>query len=113
MFYLVLPGLIIFGCLIPLSLFSLMYLKRNGLDVYTLRPHICYLFNEYVTKRYYWEEIKLSNKALIILFLTYFETNIHLKASLIGLSLICYQQFAAKKKPYIISKFNMLDLESG
>lgn len=55
MFYLVLPGLIIFGCLIPLSLFMLMYFKRNGLDFYTIRPHICYLFNEYVTKMYYWE----------------------------------------------------------
>ncbi|CAD8193801.1 unnamed protein product [Paramecium octaurelia] len=110
-YFLVLPGLIIFGCLIPLLLFLLMYFKRNGLDFYMLRPHICYLFNEYVTKRYYWEQIKLSNKALIILFLTYFETNIHLKASLIGLSLIFYQQFAAKKKPYIIQKFNILDLE--
>ncbi|CAK67646.1 unnamed protein product (macronuclear) [Paramecium tetraurelia] len=111
MYFLVLPGLIIFGCLIPLLLFLLMYFKRNGLDFYTLRPHICYLFNEYVSKRYYWEQIKLSNKALIILFLTYFETNTHLKASLIGLSLICYQQFAAKKKPYIIQTFNILDLE--
>ncbi|CAD8197264.1 unnamed protein product [Paramecium pentaurelia] len=111
--YLVLPGLIIFGCLIPLSLFLLMYFHRNGLDNYIFRPHICYLYNEYEKESYYWEQIKLSKRAIMILILTYFETKIHLKASLIGLSLIIYQLLAIKKKPYIITKFNKFDLQTG
>ncbi|CAD8092588.1 unnamed protein product [Paramecium primaurelia] len=111
--YLVLPGLIIFGCLIPLSLFLLMYFHRNGLDNYIFRPHICYLYNEYEKESYYWEQIKLSKRAIMILILTYFETKIHLKASLIGLSLIIYQLLAIKKKPYMITKFNKFDLQTG
>ncbi|CAD8185628.1 unnamed protein product [Paramecium octaurelia] len=112
--YLVLPGLIIFGCLIPLSLFLLMYFHRKGLDnYYIFRPHVCYLQNEYVKESYYWEQIKLSKRAIMILILTYFETKIHLKASLIGLSLIIYQLLGINKKPYIITKFNKFDLQSG
>ncbi|CAD8112942.1 unnamed protein product [Paramecium sonneborni] len=113
MFYLVIPGLLIFGCLIPLSLFFLMYFKRQELNLHTLRPHICYLFNEYEKKSYYWEQIKLIKRAIMILILTYFETNIHLKASLIGLCMICYQKLAVRQQPYIISKFNKLDLHTG
>ncbi|CAD8169287.1 unnamed protein product [Paramecium pentaurelia] len=111
--YLILPGLIIFGCLIPLSLFLLMYFKRNDLDNHIFRPHICYLYNEYEKESYYWEQIKLSKRAIMILILTYFETNIHLKASLIGLSLIIYQLLAINKKPYIMTKFNKFDLSTG
>ncbi|CAD8148748.1 unnamed protein product [Paramecium octaurelia] len=111
--YLVFPGLMIFGFIIPLLLFFLMYLKRNFLNKSKLRPHICYLFNEYQSTRYYWEQIKLSKKAIIILFLTYFETRITLKASLIGLTLLYYSKLALQKKPYILSNLNRLDLKAG
>ncbi|CAD8094306.1 unnamed protein product [Paramecium primaurelia] len=109
----VLPGLIIFGFLIPFLLFLLMYFKRNDLDNHIFRPHICYLYNEYEKQSYYWEQIKLSKRAIMILILTYFETNIHLKASLIGLSLIIYQLIAINKKPYIMTKLNKFDLSTG
>ncbi|CAD8172126.1 unnamed protein product [Paramecium pentaurelia] len=109
----VLPGLIIFGFLIPFLLFLLMYFKRNDLNNHIFRPHICYLYNEYEKQSYYWEQIKLSKRAIMILILTYFETNIHLKASLIGLSLIIYQLIAINKKPYIMTKLNKFDLSTG
>ncbi|CAD8089305.1 unnamed protein product [Paramecium sonneborni] len=112
-FYLVLPGLIIFGCAIPFSLFMLMYIKRKSLNQSKLRPHICYLFNEYEQNCYFWEQIKLSKKAIIILFLTYFETSITLKASLIGMTLLLYQQLAFKNRPYIHTNLNKLDLQTG
>ncbi|CAK93238.1 unnamed protein product (macronuclear) [Paramecium tetraurelia] len=111
--YLVFPGLMIFGFIIPLLLFLLMYFKRNFLNKSKLRPHICYLFNEYQSTRYYWEQIKLSKKAVIILFLTYFETRITLKASLIGLTLLYYQKLAFQKKPYTLSNLNRLDSKAG
>ncbi|CAD8126466.1 unnamed protein product [Paramecium sonneborni] len=108
-----LPGLGIFSCLIPISLFFLMYIKRDKLDDIKLRRHICYLFNEYHHKRYYWEQIKLTKKTIIILIVTQFETNTFLKVSLLGLSLLFYQLLVLHNKPYAISRFNYLDLQSG
>ncbi|CAK84788.1 unnamed protein product (macronuclear) [Paramecium tetraurelia] len=90
-----------------------MNYNRNELENYIFRPHVSYLHNEYKKKTYYWEQIKLSKRAIMILILTYFETKIHLKVSLIGLSLIIYQLLAINKKPFIITKFNKLDLSSG
>ncbi|CAD8099474.1 unnamed protein product [Paramecium primaurelia] len=110
---LILPLLIVFGCIIPFSLFLLTYVKRDILHKIKLRRHICYLFNEYTDNNYYWEQIKLLQKAIIILITTYFENNILLKTSLLGLCLLSYQAIAVKNKPYIISKFNNLDLSSG
>ncbi|CAD8133735.1 unnamed protein product [Paramecium pentaurelia] len=112
-FFVILPLLLVFGCIIPFSLFLLTYIKRDILHKIKLRRHICYLFNEYNDSNYYWEQIKLLQKAIIILITTYFETNILLKTSLLGLSLLFYQAIAVKNKPYIISKFNNLDLQSG
>lgn len=43
MAYYIIPLLVIFGGLIPLSLFLLIVLKKEKMD----QSHICYLFNEY------------------------------------------------------------------
>ncbi|CAD8133591.1 unnamed protein product [Paramecium octaurelia] len=112
-YYFVIPDLMFFGYLIPLCLFVLLYAQRNKLDSIRLRGHICYLFNEYNQDSYFWELIKLSKKAAMIFIMTYFETNISLKATLLGLCLVLYQLIAIRNKPYIISKFNALDLYSG
>ncbi|CAD8139247.1 unnamed protein product [Paramecium pentaurelia] len=111
--YFFIPDLLFFGYLIPLCLFVLLYAQRNKLDSIRLRGHICYLFNEYNQNCYFWELIKLSKKAIMIFIMTYFETNISLKAILLGLCLVFYQLIAIKNRPYIISKFNSLDLYSG
>ncbi|CAD8072151.1 unnamed protein product [Paramecium primaurelia] len=113
MVYVIVPLLVILGGLIPLSLFLLIVLKIEKMDQSKLRGHIRYLFNEYEKQCYYWEEIKLLKKAILILILTYFETNIFLKASFLGLCLLCYELLTVKKKPFIISKLNHLDLQSG
>ncbi|CAD8067414.1 unnamed protein product [Paramecium sonneborni] len=112
-YFIIVPLLLIYGCIIPFSLFLITYLKRDILYLIKLRKHICYLFNEYNDNNYYWEQIKLLQKAIIILITTYFENNILLKTSLLGLCLLSYQTIAAKNKPYIISKLNNLDLQSG
>ncbi|CAD8172201.1 unnamed protein product [Paramecium octaurelia] len=107
------PGLGIFCLLIPFSLFSLMYRLRDQFESMKLRRHISYLFNEYDGKNYFWELIKLTKKTIIILVLTYFEIQVLLKASLLGLCLLLYQLLAVEYKPYNISKLNHLDLQAG
>ncbi|CAD8151291.1 unnamed protein product [Paramecium octaurelia] len=111
--FLIIPLLLIFGGIIPISLFLLMLLNRFHLYKIQFRKHICYLFNEYNENRYYWEQIKLIQKLCIILIMTNFENNLLFKTTLLGLCLEAYQVLAINNKPYIISKFNKLDLQSG
>ncbi|CAD8128826.1 unnamed protein product [Paramecium sonneborni] len=109
----VLPGLGLIGCIIPFSIFFLLYIKREKLDQIKFRKHICYLFNEYNYENYSWECVKLCKKTIIIIIMTYYETNILLKASLLGLCLLIYQLCAVKQKPYIIKNLNELDVSTG
>ncbi|CAD8201980.1 unnamed protein product [Paramecium pentaurelia] len=109
----VLPGLGLIGCLIPSALFLLLYIQRDKLDKIKFRRHICYLFNEYNNENYFWEWIKLWKKTVIIIIMTYFETNIFVKASLLGLCLLLYQLYAVKQKPYILNNLNELDVSTG
>ncbi|CAK61293.1 unnamed protein product (macronuclear) [Paramecium tetraurelia] len=112
-FAFVIPGLCVFSMIIPLSLFMVMYIKKDQHDTIQIRKHFCYLINEYNNRSYFWEEIKLIKKTIIILILTYFETYILLKASLLGLCLLFYQLLAFNEKPYILSNFNSKDLSSA
>ncbi|CAD8070407.1 unnamed protein product [Paramecium primaurelia] len=113
MFYFVIPILILFGCLTPLSLFLIMYFKRKQLDSLKLRRHLCYLFNEYNDDSYFWEQIKLVQKVIMILVSTQFETELSIKAYLFGICLLSYQCLTIKFRPYITSRLNHLDLYSG
>ncbi|CAD8092349.1 unnamed protein product [Paramecium sonneborni] len=113
MYYFVLPAIIFFGLIIPVFIFIFLIINQNNLDEIKLRKHICYILNEYQSQSYFWEQIKQFKKALIIFIMTYFETQILLKASLLGLCLLIYQLLSANQKPFIIQKFNSLDLQSG
>ncbi|CAD8105197.1 unnamed protein product [Paramecium sonneborni] len=112
MFYFILPGLIIVGIFIPIFISILMMINKNRLDQIKLRKHISYLLNEYKEQKYYWEQIKLFKKGILIFILTNFETDIVLKASLLGLCLLIYQILTTFHQPFINLKFNQQDLQS-
>ncbi|CAD8157212.1 unnamed protein product [Paramecium octaurelia] len=111
-YFFILPGLTFIGCFIPFILFFLMFLMRKKLDVIKIRRHICYMFNEYNDESFFWEFVKIWKKTILIGILTYFESNIFLKATLIGLCLLFYQLLAFKIKPYIIKSLNLLDIST-
>ncbi|CAD8198400.1 unnamed protein product [Paramecium pentaurelia] len=113
MYYFIIPGLIVFGVVIPLMIFILLMINYNILDKIKIRRHISYLLNEYKMERFYWEQIKLFKKAILIFILTNFETEIVLKASLLCLCLLMYQILATFHQPFINRKFNNLDLQSS
>ncbi|CAK72922.1 unnamed protein product (macronuclear) [Paramecium tetraurelia] len=108
----ILPGLILIGVGIPIFLFMLIYFRRESIEKVRFRRHICYLLNEYNKNSYFWEQIKIWKKTLIILIMIYFETNIILKASLLGLCLLLYQTLALKYKPFILNSLNILDIST-
>ncbi|CAD8140549.1 unnamed protein product [Paramecium octaurelia] len=106
------PGSSFIGLIVPLLLFLLLYINRENHNKIKFRRHIGYLFNEYTQKNYFWEMIKLWKKTIIII-LIYFETDIFLKATLLGLCLMFYQLIALKYKPFILNMYNQLDIQSG
>ncbi|CAK78569.1 unnamed protein product, partial (macronuclear) [Paramecium tetraurelia] len=107
------PGSILIGLIIPLLLFLILYLNRENHNKIMFRRHLGYLFNEYTQQNYFWEMIKLWKKTIIIIILIYFETDIFLKASLLGLCLLFYQLIAWNSKPFILLKLNLLDVQSS
>ncbi|CAD8173412.1 unnamed protein product [Paramecium pentaurelia] len=109
----VIPGSLLIGLILPLSLFFLLYINKDQHKKITFRRHIGYLFNEYTQKNYFWEIIKLWKKTIIIIILIYFETDIYLKASLLGLCVLIYSVIAQNYKPYILHKLNILDIKSA
>ncbi|CAD8151363.1 unnamed protein product [Paramecium octaurelia] len=108
----ILPGVILIGVGIPIFLFMLIYFRRESIEKVKFRRHICYLLNEYNKNSYFWEQIKIWKKTLIILIMIYFETNMILKASLLGLCLLLYQTLALKYKPFILNSLNILDIST-
>ncbi|CAD8119154.1 unnamed protein product [Paramecium sonneborni] len=111
-FGLAIPGMLFIGLILPFSLILFLYFKRNYLDSIKLRRHIGYLFNEYNKSNYFWEWIKLWKKTIIIVIMINFETDVFLKASLIGLCLVSYQFISQRQQPYILKKFNILDIQT-
>ncbi|CAK80502.1 unnamed protein product (macronuclear) [Paramecium tetraurelia] len=107
------PGLVLLGFLIPFALFLFMFITKKSFNKIQFRRHICYLFDEYNEQNYFWEYIKFSKKISIILIMTYFESNILLKATLLGLFLLIYQILAGRQQPYNLSKLNNLDLQAA
>ncbi|CAD8130058.1 unnamed protein product [Paramecium sonneborni] len=112
-YWFVIPGSLLIGLILPLTLFLLMYINKDQHKKINFRRHIGYLFNEYTQKNYFWEIIKLWKKTIIIIILIYFETDIILKALLLDLCILIYTIIAQSFKPYILHKFNLLDIKSG
>ena len=77
-------------------------------DLFVLRLY-GYLYNEYNHVVYYWEIIKICQKELIIIFLTFYEDIIIIKGTIIFIIVFCYDLFSKRYKPYKRVELNRLD----
>ena len=101
--------LIISGFLIPIVLYLKMSKYKYKLnDTYVLRLY-GYLYNEYSKAAYYWELIKICQKELMIIFLTFYEDIIIIKGTIIFIIIFCYDLFSKRYKPYKRVDLNRLD----
>lgn len=50
-----------------------------------------YLYNEYNSRSYFWEILKMCQKSLIIIFLTFYEDLIVIKAAMMFIIVFIYQ----------------------
>lgn len=68
-----------------------------------------YLYNEYSEKTYFWEIVKILEKGFMIVFLTFYEDLIIIKAAMIFIITFLYSILTKKFKPYKLSYLNLID----
>ncbi|CAD8087563.1 unnamed protein product [Paramecium sonneborni] len=107
-----LPLIIIFGFILPFFLWYGVHKNRHSLDKTQVRQTWGYLYNEYKLNTYYWETIKIFQKQIIIIVLTYYDDYIPIKASIVFLMEFGYSYLATSYKPYQTGQLNQLDAQS-
>ncbi|CAK92595.1 unnamed protein product (macronuclear) [Paramecium tetraurelia] len=108
-----LPGLFLFALLIPSLFFIALYIKRDVLNEKKIRQQFGYLYNEYKTGAFFWEIVKIVEKELLIIFLSYYDDNIIQKGTLVLLVVYLYSELNHRFKPYNMSTLNNLDALSA
>ncbi|CAD8194348.1 unnamed protein product [Paramecium pentaurelia] len=107
-----LPVLFTFGVLIPGFLFNRLYKIRQTLKDKNNRLIWGYLYNEYKESAYYWEIVKIIQKELIIIFLTFYQDQIIVKAVLVYGIIFIYNYLTLYMYPYQSMQHNILDHQS-
>ncbi|CAD8214228.1 unnamed protein product [Paramecium pentaurelia] len=108
-----LPGLFLFAFLIPSLFFISLYINRNILNEKRIRQKLGYLYNEYKTSAYFWEIVKIVEKELVIIFLSYYDDDIIQKGTLVLLVVYLYSELNYRFRPYKMSTLNNLDAHSA
>lgn len=111
--FIVLPGLIIWGFMMPI--FSLYFLSRNRKELFNLDIKVKYgfMYSGYGLKTYYWEFVIMFRKVILIMIFTFFSrfrTIIQGLLSLVVLVLLFY--FQTYFRPFINDKLNRLEEQS-
>jgi len=71
------------------------------------------LYNEYKTGAFFWEIVKIVEKELVIIFLSYYDDNIIQKGTLVLLVVYLYSELNYRFRPYKMSTLNNLDAHSA
>ncbi|CAD8196278.1 unnamed protein product [Paramecium pentaurelia] len=105
----ILPSTLCLALVIPIYMFLSLYSKRDKLTDGETRKIWGYLYNEYSQKAYFWEIVKILEKGFMIVFLTFYEDLIIIKAAMIFIITFIYSLLTKKFKPYKLSYLNFID----
>ncbi|CAD8046285.1 unnamed protein product [Paramecium sonneborni] len=103
------PILIFIGLLIPAFLFFQMRKIKNFLDDRSSIQKFSFLYNEYTSKSYYWEILKMLQKISIILIVNYFEQQILIKGIFMFLIVLIYYKLCLEIQPYKLQSISQID----
>ncbi|CAD8125608.1 unnamed protein product [Paramecium sonneborni] len=106
------PMLLFLAILVPTFFLYELFKNRQNLDNKSTRLQFGYLYNEYTKTVFYWEVIKIAQKEFMIIFLTYFQDSIVIKATIILLILAIYLELTNRSLPYKSNTLNKLDYSS-
>ncbi|CAD8209458.1 unnamed protein product [Paramecium octaurelia] len=109
----VLPSFLVIAFLIPVIFFFAIYYNRKRLDDKSIRQQWGYLYNEYTHQAYFWEIVKIIEKELLLIFLSYYDEYVVKKGILVLLVIYIYQELNIKFKPYSSPNLNKLDSYSA
>ncbi|CAK67884.1 unnamed protein product (macronuclear) [Paramecium tetraurelia] len=109
----VLPSFLVIAFLIPAIFFCAIYYNRKRLDDKSIRQQWGYLYNEYTHQAYFWEIVKIIEKELLLIFLSYYDEYVVKKGILVLLVIYIYQELNIKFKPYSSPNLNRLDSYSA
>ncbi|CAD8213993.1 unnamed protein product [Paramecium octaurelia] len=103
------PMIVIWVALLPLIFLYRVYTYRFHLNNRHIRSRWGFFYNEYDTSAYYWEFVKIFQKELMVIFLTFYEDYVLIKGALVILVLLYYSWIQINTKPYANNDLNHLD----
>ncbi|CAK69550.1 unnamed protein product (macronuclear) [Paramecium tetraurelia] len=104
--------IIITGSIVP-GIFIIYLTKfRNTLQKYDVRRQWGYLYLEYQPKAYYWEIIRIVNRELIMIAITFYQDNIVIKCTLLFIVQFTYLFINQIVLPFQTKNLNQLEQNS-
>ncbi|CAD8171348.1 unnamed protein product [Paramecium pentaurelia] len=103
------PMIVIWVAILPLIFLYRVYTYRFHLNNRHIRSRWGFFYNEYDTSAYYWEFVKIFQKELMVIFLTFYEDYVLIKGALVILVLLYYSWIQINTKPYANNDLNHLD----
>ncbi|EAR96614.2 transmembrane protein, putative (macronuclear) [Tetrahymena thermophila SB210] len=108
----VLPLLIIWLFILPITLFVLLKKNQDQLESTKIKLKYGFLYIEYKNQAFYWEFVKMVEKITIILSLNFYSQMIIIKGILVFLSITLYGILTIMVKPYKEEEINQIDINS-
>ncbi|EAR92246.3 transmembrane protein, putative (macronuclear) [Tetrahymena thermophila SB210] len=105
----VVPLTILVSFIIPLIFFVILFKNRKNLNNPSFLIKFGFLYKEYKSQFYFWEFIKIIQKTIIMVVLSYFQQLYATKGYLVLFTILIYQALCFKLEPYKKPEINQLD----
>ena len=107
-----LPFLLLWLIILPGILFKGLKSNRNQLQNVFVMFKWGYFYNEYKLTAYYWEFVKIFEKTLITIILTYYQDKVIVKGIICFIIVYAYSEYQLANKPYSNKELNQVDRSS-
>ncbi|KAL4466492.1 hypothetical protein ABPG72_016633 [Tetrahymena utriculariae] len=108
-FKFVIPLTILVSLIIPLILFFILFKNRKNLYDISFLIKFGFLYQEYKPQFYFWEFIKIIQKTIFMVVLSFFKQLYATKGYLVLFTILIYQALCFKLQPYKKPEINQLD----
>ncbi|EAR95682.3 transmembrane protein, putative (macronuclear) [Tetrahymena thermophila SB210] len=106
------PGLILWGLMIPAFIIRLLVSNKEYLDHATIRLKYGFLYQDYKNSRYYWEFLKMYKKLFAVAVLSFYGNPYTNKLVIILVVYLLYLVALLRFRPYQMQYFQKIDRAS-
>ncbi|KAL4429488.1 hypothetical protein ABPG74_001333 [Tetrahymena malaccensis] len=111
-FYICIPGIVMWGLLIPLFILRKLYQNKNNLDDVLVRIPYGFLYQDYKYDKYYWEFLKSYMKIIIVVIHNFYGDPYNNQLVLTMIIMLIYQVALLVMKPYQMRYFQNIEKRS-